>query len=244
MKNYMLAGALVFSLSLMAQTKVNKIIAVNKGQTISMNFDYPELIKISTWDKSEISIQGEVTINNGENDDAFELLTSANGNTVVIENNIKDLKNLPQMITVIDGSKKIRFKSKEDYKKYKSENGASYDIVSWGVDMDIILEIKIPKSMTTSITSVYGMVEVKDFSAPLTVEAKYGGVDASLAIASVGELVVETNYGQIYSNLDLNFDNGGLREKDFYTYVTAKPGNGPRYGFESKYGNVYLRKPK
>ena len=142
---------------------MNKTIPANKGQTISMNFDYPELIKISTWDKNEISIQGEVTINNGENDDAFELLTSASGNTIVIENKIKDLKNLPQMITVIDGSKKIMFKSKQDYKKYKSENGASYDIVSWGVDMEIVIEIKIPRNMTTSITSVYGMVEVKDF---------------------------------------------------------------------------------
>ena len=82
------------------------------------------------------------------------------------------------------------------------------------------------------------------FFAPLTVEAKYGGVDASLVITSVGELVVETNYGQIYSNLDLNFDHESLKEKDFHTYVTAKPGNGPRYDFESKYGNVYLRKPE
>lgn len=242
MKNYLAITILFVSVGLSAQTKVEKTISVSSGQNISINFDFPELIKLSTWDKNEISIQGEVTINNGENDDAFELLTSTSGNTVLIENKIKDLKDLPQMITVIDGSKKVMFKSKQEYKKYRNENGLSYDMVSWGVDMDIRLEIKIPKGMMTSITSVYGMVEVKDFNAPLTVDAKYGGVDASLAIATVGELTVETNYGQIYSNLDLKFEGGGLKEKDFYTYVTAKPGSGPRYGFESKYGNVYLRK--
>jgi hypothetical protein len=151
------------------------------------------------------------------------------------------LDNLPQLITVIDGSKKIIFKSKQEYKKYKNENGA-YDMVSWGVDMDIFIEIKIPKNMTTSLVSVYGIVEVKEFAAPLKVEAKYGGVDVALNAKSVGELTAETNYGQIYSNLDIKFENDGLREKDFYTFVSAKPGAGPRYDFVSKYGNVYLRK--
>lgn len=225
-----------------AQTKINKSIPVSKGQSISIKFDYPELIRISTWDKNEIQIQGEVTINSGENDDSFELNSSTSGSLVQIENKIRDLDNLPQMITVMDGSKKMIFKSKEDYKKFKSENGTSYDMVSWGVDMDIFLDIKIPQNVATSIVSVYGMVEVKNFMAPLSVEAKYGGVDVAINTQSVGELSAETNYGQIYSNLDIKFENDGIREKDFYTFVSAKPGTGPRYNLESKYGNVYLRK--
>jgi hypothetical protein len=56
----------------------------------------------------------------------------------------------------------------------------------------------------------------------------------------IGELNAETNYGQIYSNLDYKFS--GREEEDFHTLVSAKLGNGPSYSFESKYGNVYLRK--
>ena len=54
-------------------------------------------------------------------------------------------------------------------------------MTSTGVDIDIVIETKVPKSIETEIESVYGIVEVK-------------------------------------------------------------PGNGPKYNFESKYGNVYLRK--
>ncbi len=41
------------------------------GQKIAMNFDYPEMIRVSAWDKNEISISGSVQINGGENDDAL-----------------------------------------------------------------------------------------------------------------------------------------------------------------------------
>lgn len=242
MKKYFILWLLSLSVGVSAQTKINKSIPVSKGQSVSMKFDYPELIRISTWDKNEIQILGEVTINSGESDGAFELISTTSGDVVQIENKIKDLDNLPQMITVVDGSKKMIFKSKQEYKKFKSENGVSYDMVSWGVDMEIFLDIKVPQSMATSIISVYGMVEVKNFMAPLSVDAKYGGVDVAINVTSVGELSAETNYGQIYSNLDIKFDNDDIREKDFYTFVSAKPGTGPRYNFESKYGNVYLRK--
>ena len=106
----------------------------------------------------------------------------------------------------------------------------------------MIIDIKVPKGIDTNIISTYGMVEVSDFEGPLMVEAQYGGVDVALNEKKVGELSAETNYGQIYSNLDVPFSGKGLQEKDFYTFVSAKPGSGPRYDFESKYGNVYLRK--
>ncbi|MDZ7649610.1 MAG: hypothetical protein U5K54_21975 [Cytophagales bacterium] len=50
---------------LAAQSPVNKTYAVTAGENISLRFDYPELIKISTWDKNEISITGTVSINSG-----------------------------------------------------------------------------------------------------------------------------------------------------------------------------------
>lgn len=239
--NFILALQLL-SIGLAAQTIVSKSVPVKSGQTIVMKFDYPELIKLSTWDKSEISIQANVDINNGESDEAFELLIDNEGSGVSIENKIRDIKNLPQMITVMDGAEKIIFKSKEEYKKFKAENGSAFDRVSWGVDINVIIEIKVPKGIKTTITSIYGMVEVSNFEGPIAVEAQYGGVDVALNEKAVGELSAETSYGQIYSNLDVRFTGKDLLEKDFYTFVSARLGSGPRYDFESKYGNVYLRK--
>lgn len=227
---------------LAAQTPVNKTIPVKPGQQIRMSFDYPELIKISTWDKNEISIQGTVMINFGENDDAFELETTESNGVFDIRSWIKNIKSLPSRYVVYgEDGRKVIFKNKEEFRKHKAENGI-YNSVSMGPDIDIQLEISVPMNMVTVVESVYGMVEVRNFIGPLTVEAKYGGVDAALNEKTVGELIAETNYGQIYSNLDTKFGSDVVSQRDFHTLVSAKPGSGPRYDFESKYGNVYLRK--
>jgi hypothetical protein len=73
-------------------------------------------------------------------------------------------------------------------------------------------------------------------------ESTYGGVDAAVTEKAAGEITAETNYGEIFTNLDTKFGGPESRNKDFHTYVTAKPGSGPHYSFESKYGNVYIRK--
>ena len=225
-----------------AQTAINRTVPIQKGQTLDMHFDYPELIKVTTWDQNEISIQGEVSINGGENDDAFTLETSTTGNVVRIRSEINDMKSLPQRVTLTRDGQKIMFRNKTEWQKYRAENGGNYNSVSFGPEIDITIEIKVPRNIATKLTSVYGMVEVQNFNGPLTVDATYGGVDAALVERSIGELNAETNFGQIYTNLELRFNGDNVTNKDFHTYVSAKPGQGPNYSFESKYGNVYLRK--
>ncbi|MBL7850437.1 MAG: hypothetical protein JNN04_06015 [Cyclobacteriaceae bacterium] len=227
----------------LAQTPLNQSIPLKTGQRVKFTFDYPELIRISTWDKNEIAVRGTVSINNGENDDAFALDVSSNGDVVEVRGRINDMDNLPHRITVVSDGVKTTFKDEAEWRKYRKENGKSgYDRMSRGVDLNIQLEIFVPVRVATQLVSVYGMVEVRQFDGPLRVEATYGGVDASLTESVTGELVAETNYGHIYSDLKLQFDASNTREENFHTLVTAKPGKGPAYRFESAYGNVYLRR--
>jgi len=205
-----------------------------------MHFDYPELIKVSTWDKNEISITGTVSINGGENDGAFSLESSSSDKEVSIVGEIRNLKSLPHRITIWHNGQKMMFKTKADYRKYQDEHGRDYNSMNWGTDFDIFLVIKVPKNVETKVLSTYGTIEIKDFIGPLIAESTYGGVDAALTEKLVGDLKAEVNYGDIYTNFDFKFSGG--EHGDFHTVVNAKPGNGPRYSFESKYGNVYLRK--
>lgn len=237
--------AAIISLSAVAQGSngrmVEKTIPVKKGQTVRMKFDYPELIKVTTWDKQEVSIQADVDINSGENNDAFVIESSVKDEEIAIDSKIKDLHNLPHRITVQDEGKRIIFNTKTELKEYQKQHGKTFNSVSYGVDMDIHIQIYVPANVETHIESVYGMVEVKDFDGPLNVEATYGGVDASIAEKSVGTIEAETNYGEIFTNLSAKFS-GDFAEHDFYTNVKATPGSGPSYSLESKYGNVYIRK--
>lgn len=231
---------LFISLSGMAQTNLNKTVAVQSGQKIKMSFDYPELIKVSTWDKNEIQITGSVSINAGENDDAFKLEVSSSSNLIDITGEIHGLKSLPHRITTWHKGTKMMFRTEADYKKYREENGIEFNNMNWGPDIDIFIEIKVPKNTVTDVHSTYGTVEIKSFLGPLKVESTYGKVDAAMDEKLVGELTATTNYGEIYTNFTAKFK--GVEERDFHTVVSTKPGTGPSYSFESKYGNVYLRK--
>jgi hypothetical protein len=242
-------GLMVITGTLVAQTKIEKSVPVQSGQKLVMNFDYPELITIQTWERKEVMVKGEVSINKGENDDAFELVTQTAGNTLTISSIIKDKDNLPKRIAIKKGETEYVFKANSykdpEVQKFLNEHGREYTYMSSGVLQEIKLEIFVPVGMETQIEAKYGMVEVKSFNAPLVVNAKYGGVDATINSRSTGELIARTHYGEILTNLDLTFDSDKGTDSGYnkWTQVSVKPGTGPRYTLESKYGKVYLRKP-
>jgi hypothetical protein len=249
MKARLILGLIVLSGTVFAQTKIEKVVPVQSGQKLALDFDYPELIKIQTWDRREVLIKGIVSINKGENDEAFELVTQTSGNTVAVSSVIKDMENLPKRIVIKKGDTEYVFKARDykdpEVKKFLAEHGGNYTYMSSGIIREIQLEIFIPVGMETSVRAKYGLVEVLGFNAPLTVDAKYGGVDATINARATGELIARTHFGEILTNLDLAFDSEKDRDSNYnkWTQVSVKPGTGPRYVLESKYGKVYLRKP-
>ncbi len=136
-------------LALQAQQTITKTYPLKAGQELELSFDYPRIIKLSTWDKPEVSITATVSINDGQNNDAFQLIEATNGSTLSIKNIIKDLDKIPKRYTVIHNGKKTVYTSKEEFKKLTVDlNGPrSY---SEGVEMEITLDIKIPKSQAST----------------------------------------------------------------------------------------------
>jgi hypothetical protein len=230
-----------------AQTKLEKTVTVPKGNKLVLLFDYPELIRVRTWDKPDVQIKASVSINRGENDNAFELQIDQQNGETVVSSIIKNKDDLPKYTTIKKGEQEFFFKSGNwndpEIQKFLNENGREYSYMSNGVIMHIELEVFVPRGQETRIEAKYGLVEVKDFQATLTVDAKYGGVDATISPAHTGELLARTRYGEILSNLDVKFDNDWGRDADHWTEISAKIGTGSRYSLESKYGKVYLRKP-
>lgn len=224
-----------------AQTTVTKSYPVQAGQRVSLSFDYPKTVKVSTWDKNEVYVKALVSINNGENDSAFELEQKNENGVLSICNHIKDMNKLPRTYTVMMDGQKVSFKTREAYDDYVSKiNPKRYGTFN-GVDIQITLEIKVPANTATEIDAKYGIVELVNFNAPVNVDAPYGGIDATVNAASTGKLTATTHYGKILTNLDLKLTD--MKERDFFTSITAEPGKGPAYNLKSTYGTLYLRKP-
>lgn len=220
-----------------AETVINKSYPAERGQQVILKFDYP-IVKISTWDKNEISVTAHININDDENDSAFELEGQVENGAVVIRDHIKDMDKLPRRYTIVRNGVKTVYKTKEQYVELGKGNGVqqSYD----GLDMNIVIEVKIPAYCTTKVDAIYGIVEMTNFNAPVTIDATYGGIDATVAPANIGKIQATTQYGQIYSNLDLKLTDH--EQRDFFNSITAEPGKGPAYSFTSPYGKIYLRK--
>lgn len=247
MKFKILLIGLILSISGYAQTKIEKRIPASANQSLNLDLEFPNLIKIQTWDQNEILITGEVSINKGENDEAFELVVNQSGKVITVSSILKDKENIPHRIVIKEGDTEYFFKAKDAndpaVQKFLEEHGRNYNYMSHGIIKEISLEIFVPKGMETEVQSKFGLVEVKNFQAPLKVNSKFGGVDASIAERSTGELVARTEFGEILTNLDVKFDSDkNFDDHDRWTIISAKPGSGPRYDFESKFGKVYLRK--
>jgi len=221
-----------------AQTVVNRSYAVKAGDKLLLKFDYP-VVRVSTWDQKEVSITAKVSINDGENDNVFLLQQENKDGVLEISSHIKDMDKLPRRYTVLQDGKKTVFKTEEEFKDYRSKVG-SIRSYSSGTDIDIKLEVKVPAGMATEIKSVYGIVELANFNAPVNIDATYGGIDASLDKSRAGQIKATTMYGKIYSNLNLELTDH--KQQAFFNSITAEPGKGPAYAFTSTYGKIYIRK--
>jgi hypothetical protein len=238
MKIFFAGICCALSVGACAQTTVTRSYPVQEGQQVTLKFDYP-VVKVSTWEKNEVSVTAHVNINEDENDSAFMLEEETVQGGIVIKDRIKDIDKLPRRYTIVRGGKKTIYRSKDQYEE--ASRGGGIEQSFEGMDIDIVVEIKVPVHCTTDIKAVYGIVEMTDFNAPVTVNATYGGIDATIATTRTGKLQATTRYGQIYSNLDMRLTDHA--EHDFFNSITAEPGTGPAYSFTSDYGKIYLRKP-
>jgi hypothetical protein len=249
MKALFAIGILAYSLVVNGQTKIEKSYPVQGIQKVEMSFEYPELIQVHTWDKKEVLVRGSVSINRGEHDSAFELLSETKTNVLHLSSQIRDKNSIPRRTVIKKGDQEYYFKagdiSDPAIQKFLEENGHDYTYMSNGLIQDITLEIFIPKGMECRVDAKYGMVEITDFNAPLIVNAPHGGIDATISGASTGQLTARTKFGEILTNLDTKFQSARAENNhDHWTEINANLGNGPRFDFESKFGKVYLRKPK
>jgi len=84
MKNATIILLLLFGTNSFAQRIVEKEETVNKNQTVSLDFQFANEIKVEQWDKKQISVKASVEIDNGEGNEYFELKTDRNSKEIKV----------------------------------------------------------------------------------------------------------------------------------------------------------------
>lgn len=170
--------------------------------------------------------------------------------------------------TLLGKSEKHGWSSWNKWEKWRKENNRSesadaFDYVREGADVEAHLVISIPEDLSVELRSTYGSVVINDVANPLYVKNTYGSIDAVLPKAkqnvdlfsvystvdvtlpqqSKADFNLKTNYGEIYTDLDLDIDHSASTMEAFHNHISASlNGGGPDINLKATYSNVYVRK--
>ncbi|WP_378179623.1 DUF4097 family beta strand repeat-containing protein [Aquimarina sp. SS2-1] len=224
---------IVFQLN--AQKVIEKEINTSANR-INIEFKFAEDITIKTWDKSFVYLKAEVSINDGEFDDYFDLKINNSSSVLDIESSYGDL-----------------------FKKWNKDRG-SYKKNNWGpcnnLDMESNYTLFIPKNVSLRIKSISGNVvsenyqgeleidiisgniDIKKYDGALTLKTISGDIDINVAQS---KLLAETLTGLIYSDKEMEFDSG--KNQMVGSKVTGTFGNvKSNLYLKTISGDIFLRK--
>lgn len=223
----------------LAQPNFTKTIDAKQAKHLSFSFDYPKQISLTTWEGNQILIEGEVVIDGGKRNDVFVIDYKWDGNKLQISNKL-DIQAIPEKYFAENATSTVVFDSKEELDAYLALNpNETFKFKGQSRDIKIILNIKVPKSKATELNSGFGEILVKNFEAPLKVNAMFGVIDAVMDPKHMGELSMATKFGKLYTNIDLQ--DKKVDEKLFDISIHTNLGKGMKYDFNAVHGNIYLR---
>ncbi|QHT68591.1 DUF4097 domain-containing protein [Rhodocytophaga rosea] len=247
---FILAGLLYFPA--IAQRKFEKTYPLPASRKVNLNFQESSLVKVKAWDKNEVSVQVSVSINNGENDDAFDLKADADNNSLTLETLLMDQENIPRksFITTRDGAryfvKSPDWNSKEVQELIAIHGEEGISFVGSSIVRDIFIEVSVPRNTDLSVFSKNGDIEIGAIQGPLLANTKNGAVDLSLSGNQKATLELRTRHGEIYTNVAFQQDKASGVENernDKWNVVSGTlNGGGTLISLESKNGSIYLRK--
>ncbi len=230
-----------------AQTKVSKRYEVNINQQIKLQFDDANIINIVGWEENHISIVARVSINNNQQNDAFQFEESTDNGTKSIAGFIKDKGTLPKVIRIKKGDEIFTFdtddwNSPEIQEFYSTHGKEGIEWTSHGLSREINLIIKLPQRSDLMITSKHGIIELENMLGKVEANSVHGGIDLTVDEKMKGKLNVKTKWGNIYSNVNLEIDKEQSSDRDWNKLTaTINGGNGSSISLESRHANVYLR---
>src|SRR5687768_10866713 len=87
---------ILFCLSVTAQRKIDQSFKLPASKKVNLDFKESSRVKVKSWDKNEVGVQISVSINEGENDNAFELRAQPNNDELYLETLINGAENIPK----------------------------------------------------------------------------------------------------------------------------------------------------
>ena len=202
----------MFSCFTHAQKIVEKHITFTQQQSVKLDIQIADSIRIITWNKNEVYAKASVDINNNKDNDVYLTEFNEQGNTIEVKAKFEDTK-------------------KAGY------NDSCHCCCNY--NSKIYWDIYVPEQSGFSVETIDGNIIIEGNTKAVKAHSISGFIDLSFAASRKADLKMSTISGTIYTNLAMNKAserNGGNSVNVAYN------GGGEDVDLETISGDIFLRK--
>ena len=228
MKNLMFTClAVLVAVSAFAQRRVEESYSVSSSDAIKLEFKFANDIKLMQWDKNEVKITADVTIDDGEGNDSYSLKQEKMGGDYIIKADYGDYFDKKK-----NWGNNCSTTTEINYVVYIPKNA---DLSVKSISGNLFAE-SYSGNLTTDL--VAGDVEIKKYNGKLNLKTVAGDLDVAMSKAKID---AKTVTGTIYTDLDIQ--NSEKKQGSFDSHVKGIVNNGQELvKLETVAGNIYMRK--
>jgi hypothetical protein len=233
-------GLLLTISNLSAQKKVTASERSSGIDEVYVHVKFADNIEIKQWNKTEISVEATVNINNNEHNDYFSLETDKIGSTLTVKSDYGDF-----------------FEKYGNRNYYRSDDDKKNDDnCRCNNDLDIHYVVYVPKNMSLEVKSISGSAQIDSYVGTLQLDLISGDIDVkkhskNMRLKTIsGDIDVyvldayfeaNTLTGGIYSDLDIDFSQNKKRNNSSRITATIKNGDAT-LKLSTISGDIFLRK--
>ncbi len=196
-----------------AQKIAEKHFSFSQNQSIVLNIQIADSIRIITWSKNEVYAKASININDNKDNDVYKTEFEESGGSVNVTAKFDDVKR--------DSS-------------YNDSCNCCCNYRS-----KIFWDIYIPENAPLSIETIDGNIIIEGKTQELKAHSISGFIDLSFASSRKADLKMSTITGTIYTNLALST----LSERYGGNTVNSEyNGGGKKVELETISGDIFLRK--
>ena len=221
------------------QAEVQKSFNVSQSSLVDFKLTHASDIKIETWDKNEVEILAKVTLGNQTTSNGFSIKVKKEGSKFMVQSML-DYDKFPAQVIEQDENGEINLDGA--YGSIEFRDGAWY-----GINYDLVFEIKVPKYLAIDLCTNRGNVEVRGVNAPMDIATKNGFIDVARSPSEKADVKLVTNSGEVFTDFDIDFDNSKKKRNTCEAIkieAAINGGDGDDISLTSTCGNIYLRKEK
>ena len=209
-----------------AQKIIQKNQPFTAGQQVDLHLKFADSIRVSYWDKAEVSVRIAVEINGGKLNDALVVETTANSRKISVK-------------TDFDQALMRRGKREDCPSGNQSYlNGDGHYTCS-----EINYEVYLPRQADLRVETINGNIFIREVAGPVYAKSISGFLDVSWPDGKGANVALKSITGELYSDLDIAFNNQQKKNPIVgYLLEGTLNGGGPDVRLESISNNIYLRK--